>query len=142
MIRTTIRGIRIATILLIGYWLILFAATHIPRVPMPNVEHSDKVIHLAAYSVLSFLLAWAIPTRQKYPWAHVIWAFLLAMTYGAIDEFTQIPVGRTADVYDWIADTTGALIGVVVYSIARKVLIRLYRSQPTPPPMTLSTPPV
>lgn len=142
MVQSTLRGIRIATILLVCYWVVLFVLTHIPQVPMPKIKNSDKFMHLGAFAVLSFLLAWAIPTRVQYPYAHTIWALLLAIAYGAFDEFTQIPVGRTADIWDWVADSSGAVVGVIIYLISRKLLIKYYKFRQVRRPMTLSTPPV
>ena len=46
-------------------------------------------------------------------WRAAAVAVMFAGVYGFTDEFHQwfVP-GRTADVYDWIADSTGATIGV------------------------------
>lgn len=123
-------GIRVATLLLIAYWLALFAGTHAPRQIVSTVTHNDKVVHLAAFAGLAFLLAWAIPTRRDDRWMNVRLALLLAVTYGAIDEFTQIPVGRTADVWDWIADCIGATLGLAAYLSLRAFLAGRRDTQP------------
>jgi VanZ family protein len=127
MISTTIHGIRIASICLVGYWLALFAGTHMPRVRMPGVvvASNDKVLHLMAFAGLSFLLSWAIPTSLSDRFRNVRWAALAAICYGAFDELTQIPVGRTADWQDLIADIIGAFIGITAYCILREVLWKI-----------------
>jgi VanZ family protein len=127
MITSTFNGIRVASICLIGYWLVLFVGTHLPRVRMPNVAggHSDKILHLVAFAGLSFLLAWAIPTKLSDRFRNVRIAALAAVLYGAIDEVTQIPVGRTADWLDLIADTIGVGLGIIAYSICREIYWRL-----------------
>lgn len=128
MISTTINGIRIASLCLLGYWLLLFAGTHIPRVHVPNVagENNDKVLHVIAFAGLSFLLSWAIPTKMSDRFRNVRMAALCAILYGAFDELTQIPVGRTADWKDLIADTVGAILGIIAYCIAREMLWKIW----------------
>lgn len=46
---------------------------------------------------------------------HVTSAITLTSLYGVIDELHQISVpGRTADVADWVMDTFGALVFVLI----------------------------
>ena len=140
MIRTTIRGIRVASLTLACYWLMLFIATHLPKVPMPHVTNSDKYIHFAAFAGLAFLLAWSIPTIPNKRWVNVLLALAIAIIYGAVDEISQTPVGRTADIMDWAADSAGAVFGVVCYVILRQIIVTLGKAQPASRPMTLEAP--
>jgi VanZ family protein len=140
MIRSTIRGIRLASIALAGYWLILFVLTHLPKVPVPPISNVDKYIHFSAFAGLAFLLAWAIPTFPNKRWINVVLALVIAIVYGAIDEISQTPVGRTADVMDWAADSAGALIGVSFYVILRRIVVTLGKARPAEMPMTLEAP--
>lgn len=116
------RGLRVALLLLGGYWLLLFAATHLPVPKVPRFPHMDKVAHTVLFGGLSFLLCWAIPTRFERRLWNVRWAVLLAITYGAFDEISQAPVGRTPDIWDWVFDCIGALLGAAAYVIARPVV--------------------
>ena len=125
MVQATIQGLRLATLVLIGYWGVIFIATHIPKGQMPDISKSDKLMHMIAFAGLAFLLAWAFPKESKRPYAHLIGAWIVACAYGAVDELSQIPVGRHADVRDWIADSIGAVLGLIAYMIARKLWIRI-----------------
>ena len=127
MITSTFYGIRVASFCLIGYWLALFAGTHLPRVPMPNMAggHNDKILHLVAFAGLSFLLSWAIPTKLTDRFRNVRLAGLSAILYGAFDEITQIPVGRTADWLDLIADAIGVVVGLISYCVCREIYWRI-----------------
>jgi len=127
MISTTINGIRIASLCLIAYWLALFTGTHLPRVRLPHMTgaNDDKILHVLAFAGLSFLLAWAIPTKITDRFRNVRLAALAAIFYGALDELTQIPVGRTADWKDLIADIIGAVVGIIAYSSVRELLWRI-----------------
>lgn len=87
----------------------ILAATSWPRPPaMPN--NSDKVVHLLSYALLGASLAWA--ARPRAVGTALLW-FGAASLFGAVDEWHQkfIP-SRSADVRDWLADTTGAAAGV------------------------------
>jgi VanZ family protein len=127
MISTTINGIRIASLCLVGYWLVLFIGTHLPRVRIPSVAgaNDDKILHVIAFAGLSFLLSWAIPTKLTDRFRNVRLAALAAILYGAFDELTQIPVGRTADWKDLIADIIGACVGIIAYCIMREILWKI-----------------
>ena len=128
MVRLAIRGIRVVTLVLAAYWLLLFIGTHIPRGQMPAIHHSDKTLHFLAYAGLAFLLAWAFPKEAKRPLAHVIGAWIVATFYGAADEITQLAVGRSADFWDWVADTLGAMAGLVFYVGLRPFWARVRRT--------------
>ena len=124
VVRATVFGIRVATILLVVFWAAMFAGTHMPRVPMPHVSNVDKFFHFGGFAGLAFLMAWAIPTQHGRPRWNVLVAALASVGYAAVDEFSQIPVGRTADVLDWLADTAGVTAGLTAYLITRTLLQR------------------
>jgi VanZ family protein len=70
--------------------------------------------HLLAYAVLAFLLRWSLAggTADKLgaESRHIaLWAFLLAVAYGAADEVHQhfVP-GRHMDPFDLLTDAAGA----------------------------------
>ncbi len=135
MVRTTVYGVRIATVLLILYWLAIFTGTHWPRVSLPRIDNIDKVFHCVGFAGLAFLMAWAIPTQIGKPRWNVLIAAVVCVSYAAIDEFTQIPVGRTADVADWMADCLGVLLGLTAYLVTRTLLWRHLQFSPAQLPM-------
>ena len=111
---------------LIIYWIILFIATTLPVQSVPTFAISDKVHHLGAYFALSVLLHLTLIFQRKSeflfnyaPFA----AIAIASVYGAFDEIHQIFVpGRFAEVLDWLADFSGAILGVVFISFLMKKL--------------------
>lgn len=67
----------------------------------------DKLYHAGNFGVLAGLLYLATGRA----WL----AVLLASAYGVSDELHQAYVpGRSADVLDWLADTTGATFAVLL----------------------------
>lgn len=88
-------------------------------------------MHAAAFAILAFLLAWAVPTDRKRRSRNVIIATAIGVAYAAVDELTQIPVGRTADWADFSADLFGILTGIMVYVAMREALFANH-SRPQP----------
>ncbi len=116
---------RLTTALLILYWIALVTSTHVPRLPVDLPGNGDKVAHFVAYCGLAFLLSWAWTSRRAWLPAGVLFAFGVAACYGIVDELTQLLVtGRSAEVADWLADISGAAIGVslfwALYGLYRK----------------------
>jgi VanZ family protein len=126
-LRATYHGIRVAVIALTIYWIALTAATHAPVTVLHQVQEitrwNDKLLHFAAFAGLAFLLAWAIPTNPQRRSLNVVVAAFVGVSYAAIDELTQIPVGRTADWADFSADLSGILAGLIVYVAMREILL-------------------
>jgi VanZ family protein len=68
---------------------------------------------------------------------NVLLAAFVSISYGVIDECLQIPVGRTADILDWIADSVGAVSGLLAYAVMRCWLMRRGKSRPAQQTTTL-----
>ncbi len=114
---------RYATILL---FVAMFVSTHVPATIHYGVPHGDKFMHLWAYMALSFsvLASWELAKGPLLPINYfVVW--LACTIYGAIDEITQIPVGRVCDGMDWLFDVMGAIVGLALFRILRPLVYRL-----------------
>jgi len=96
------------------YMVMIFFVSALPSAPLPQ-QVSDKTGHLAAYLVLAVLTVRAagggLPCRVTVTVA--LTAIAVASGYGFFDEWHQSFVsGRSSDAADWVADTTGAFLGV------------------------------
>lgn len=110
----TVRFRRWLSVLVLGYFMALFVGTHIPRVPQgltPGL--SDKHLHFLAYGGLAFLIAARRSCSRRMTWRHYAILWLIIAAYGALDELLQIPVGRDAEVADWLMDIAGAAAGLL-----------------------------
>ena len=105
---------------LIGYWITLFTATHVPVPAGPPT--SDKLIHFGAYFVLSLLLSTVLLTRNVLPAKIVLWTVIVLFSYGVFDEATQALVDRHPDPLDALADWAGVVTGLVVFFSALRFL--------------------
>jgi hypothetical protein len=111
---------------LCAYWVVLFIATHIPKIPKAlDFNISDKGLHSGSYTLLSFLLAACWGNERSLTWRAAAGLLGLVAAYGALDELLQIPVGRHADILDWRADLLGGLTGIGVYALGAWIVTRL-----------------
>ena len=112
------RLIRSLALLLAFLWMaVLYYLSDQPSLPAPELfPHQDKFIHATAYAILAALLLLCMPLRTPgFTRRQALTATLLASLYGLSDEFHQSFVpGRDADAFDWLADTSGALISTLL----------------------------
>jgi VanZ family protein len=86
--------------------------------PLPALtEHVwDKLLHVAEYAGLAFLLGRALVGEGLGYLSACVLAVVMTSGYGASDEYHQLFVPmRSSDVRDWAADTLGAAAGAVAY---------------------------
>ena len=128
IVQLTIFGIRLAPILLVVYWIMLFTGTHLPGSALKSIKYNDKLLHCVAFAGLSFLLAWTLPKQLFGRIPSMVLAAVITMTYAVIDEWTQAFVpNRTPDFNDFVADCVGMLVGFAAYLTLRTLLVRYQR---------------
>jgi len=97
-----------------GYVALIFVLSAQPGLHVPGTfAYRDKVAHLLEYGGLGTLVWRAArdtwPTQK--PLNRALLVLLACMALGAIDEKFQAGIpGRESSVYDWLADSTGALV--------------------------------
>ncbi len=99
--------------------LFIFAHIPVPRV-VREADVSDKTLHFLAYLILVFLLWFTVSDGKKVKWrrASPWWVFLTMIAYGIIDEWLQsYAVGRSCDAWDFLADLTSTITGLVLFSV-------------------------
>jgi len=101
------------------YCLLIYIQSSRPfPIPIPDIDHIDKVFHFIAYSVLGALFFRALGNIfcDKPVIRRILLAIIFSSLYGISDEIHQhfVP-GRTADLFDAAADTLGSICGAFVY---------------------------
>ncbi|WP_232710422.1 VanZ family protein [Mariprofundus aestuarium] len=104
-------------LLLTCYCGLIFYLSSRSMLPVPDLfSMQDKLIHAAAYALMA-LLFWNAGRNYVTAHSHFTLEKLLLVTvvfcalYGASDEWHQSFVaGRDASLFDWLADTLGALL--------------------------------
>lgn len=108
----------------LAYMAIIFVLSAQPKLPEISapVLSWDKAQHLIAYlglALVAFRAANLMPILAK-PGSY-IQSFILAASYGGLDEFHQkFVTGRSAEVRDWLADALGAALALVVIAVISK----------------------
>ena len=88
---------------------------------MPEVQF-DKVLHIFLYLPFGFLVARGIGGTKPLISARNCWILVVLATflYGVSDEYHQSLVpGRTAGIFDLMADTIGGAIGGYICLLRR-----------------------
>ncbi|WP_229368489.1 VanZ family protein [Fibrisoma limi] len=97
-------------IVAIIWTIIIFLGCSVPGPDIPPVLTlwHDKLMHIAIF--VPFGLLWVLAGYRALP------VLLAGILYGGFIEICQgiLPINRSADVQDAIADTVGALIGVAL----------------------------
>jgi VanZ family protein len=109
------------------YAATLFTLSSFSALPSPPIGISDKVEHFAAYAGFALTLLWGLSSARlsAASWRTALGAVTLASLYGVTDEIHQYFVpGRSCDVRDWIADTSGAALAVAVGLLITRVVRR------------------
>ena len=81
---------------------------------LPQWPHLDKILHVAAYTLLGFLFFRALASGRfaGNRNALLILSILFSSLYGASDEIHQSFVpGRSAETADALADLVGSILG-------------------------------
>ncbi len=89
-------------------------------VPIADGQQLDKVAHFLAYFV--FTAIWFFYFYRINNPRPLLFALVFAIVYGILMEMLQgmMNVGRTADLYDSLANTLGALTAVFLVNMLRK----------------------
>ena len=98
-------------------WIGAFVATHIPAGYIPEQVaclgdfslHGIGFLGLSSWFILT-VAAFGIKPVQRIPLV-----LLVAMVYGALDEYTQQFFGRSTELKDWLTDTTATVVSLIVW---------------------------
>jgi len=83
--------------------------------------HTDKIVHFVEFGLLCLMTCWSlsfarIGTEGIYK---IILAVGITSLYGISDEFHQLfTPNRSVDVFDWLADTAGAVAAGFLWQMA------------------------
>ncbi len=94
---------------------VLFLLSELPGTIVGLPSGTDKLVHGGLYLILGLSLAWG--KGRTGSGAPVVLLLLMGMGYGALDEWHQSFVpGRDVSVGDWVADSAGVMLGLLLFS--------------------------
>lgn len=99
----------------VAFALAIVAQSSHAAVAMPaELWNGDKLVHFLAFGLLGTAIIRALGARR--PWPRALIATALVSLFGASDEIHQhFTPGRSSDVFDWVADTLGAVTAAAAY---------------------------
>jgi VanZ family protein len=100
------------------FWIALFGSYVLAVLPQEEVPRltpfNDKGNHFIAFAVLTTLLLYAYRIRY-------LSSFGWMLSYGIFIEISQLfTINRNSELLDVVADSIGALIGILLYRLIRK----------------------
>ena len=110
--------------------LIILILSLLPGKDMPSFSlwemvNSDKVAHFGFYGIQAYLLARGLflTNPQMKGSSIFMWAFILVVAYGGLIEVMQgtLCADRYADILDFLANTIGAGLGLLIYRFYPKL---------------------
>ncbi|MEI6336772.1 MAG: VanZ family protein [Methylococcaceae bacterium] len=104
--------------LLLFYCLFIYWLSDQASLKQPfdfGFDYQDKLYHAGAYSIMG-LLAWrSFKHLMSSPIIPALLSIAFCSLYGLSDEWHQSFIaGRESDVADWVADTSGAVMAVML----------------------------
>jgi len=93
-----------------------------------NIQHLDKFVHFVMYLLLTFFLVNGfrqLKNQNIFSRFPLIITFLIAVSYGGFIELIQehVFISRSMDIYDFIANCVGVIIGIVLNIKAEKKIL-------------------
>jgi VanZ family protein len=103
-------------------WLVLILfASLTPSDKIPDFHlflYFDKVAHFCLYAGFSFLLIPALTFDKKNNRSYIL-ALIISVFTGILMEYCQsiLAIGRTAELFDFIANCIGTVAGIASYHL-------------------------
>ncbi len=99
--------------------------------PDNNLFSYDKLAHIGVFGALSGLLILGASKTSifgKNKTSLIAWSLTISIVYSGGLEFLQkYSPGRSTDLYDLLANVTGAIFGVLVFYIFNKNKFAIYK---------------
>jgi VanZ family protein len=103
------------------YWGCLMPSSEIPTFDFWDKIYFDKILHIIIYSALIILLLWAAKGSYRHfldiPKSYFIIAIAFCLLMGLSIEFLQdiLPINRSFDIYDFMANIVGLSLGLCIW---------------------------
>ena len=104
----------------------------IPETPLSNVSMIDKLTHIVMYCVFCAILLTEYGQRHKHiRWSQIIvGAVILPIAMGGLIEIVQATCtggNRSGDIYDFLANALGVLLGAAIGTLLARYLSKRHK---------------
>ena len=130
-----IKSFRLAII----WFLFILLLVSVPGTFIPSIQtfaewlQWDKLTHFVLFGSFSFfLIIGFLKENHKTTWQIYCIAIFISILYGAFTEWWQkyVCINRDGNMFDFYADTIGAILGGVFYKILNKPIAKRVLSSP------------
>lgn len=102
--------------------IVLIVVTILSLMPLNQLEievplGTDKLVHLIMYFTISTLMLWSYPDKSTF--MLVMFVILYSIIIEVLQEY--MPLKRSGDIYDVIANSIGAFLGIISQSVLKKI---------------------
>jgi len=115
------------TLFAVLYLSLIFIQSSIPseKIPRMDILSFDKIIHAGIYLIATILIYLSIREYRPFDTGKIAWlTFAITLLYGLSDEIHQYFVpGRHSSIWDFVADTAGITIGILIVHVVRKKVL-------------------
>ena len=98
--------------------------------PSPEINwvSFDKFVHLVMYVSLAWTMFYGFSMQSEYVISRgkaLVFTFIIASLYGALIELLQFAItpDRAAELWDFVADVVGVMLGLLTYRIGECLII-------------------
>ncbi len=122
--RALLKSYIIAAIIIV---LCLLPGQTFPKVEQPIIG-LDKLVHILMYVPLAWTMVFGFKLQKRHPKLTekaFLYTFVIASAYGAFIELLQFALtpDRAAELWDFVADVAGVLLGLLTYKIGEKLIL-------------------
>ena len=106
--------------IIVGIVILYLSLSHFtPSYTIPDIPNFDKIVHFNMYMGLVSVFCFDIYRSEwlsRYDGRILLWGWILAVLWGGLMELFQkyFTDYRTADWFDFLANTTGAFAGILI----------------------------
>ncbi|NTW34435.1 MAG: VanZ family protein [Bacteroidetes bacterium] len=100
-------------------------SNNFPETSFLNIHHLDKIVHGGLFLVFVFLLTRGFYMQNSFSFVNknaFILSIIAGILYGGFTEILQgnVFTERTSDIFDFLADVAGCIIGLLIFSALRQ----------------------
>ena len=119
--------------ILVGITILYLSLSHVTSpYNVPNIQNLDKIVHFTMYMGLVSVFCFDVYRSRwlsRYDGSILLSGWILAVLWGGLMELFQkyFTEYRTADWFDFLANTVGAFAGILIGVFIIRPLIRRYK---------------
>ncbi|APD06548.1 hypothetical protein UJ101_01018 [Flavobacteriaceae bacterium UJ101] len=105
-------------------FITITVVTILSLMPLDNLEikaplGTDKIVHVIMYFSISTLALWSYANNSNHTMKIIIVVILYSILIEILQEY--MPLKRSGDIYDVIANSIGAILGLISQPIIKKI---------------------